>query len=115
MIFRMNRITLLPAIFTLVVVSAAMSVDFGWGDWDRFTVDTRDPVAPGYFNFTWSDSEPFTISSPTGLAFADSGAFRLNTLGPIPTASAWGMIAMALLVLTAGSVVLTRRRAMGAG
>ncbi|MGB2984741.1 MAG: hypothetical protein WBE26_02565 [Phycisphaerae bacterium] len=66
--FRINQTTLLAAIFALVVVSAAMSIDFGWGDSNRFTVDTREPVAPGYFDFGWADSAPFTIASPTGMA-----------------------------------------------
>ena len=84
--FRINQTILLAAIFTLVVVSAAMSIDFGWGD-----------------------SEPFTISSPTGIAWGDSAPFTINLTG-IPTTSVWGMVAMALLLLTAGALVYLRRR-----
>ncbi len=86
MMFRMNHITLLAAIFTLVVVSAAMSIDFGWGD-----------------------SAAFTISSPAGIAWADSAPFTIN-IPAIPTMSAWGVVAMMLLVLTAGTLVYLRRR-----
>lgn len=111
--FRMNKTTLLPAVFSLVLVTPAMSIDFGCGDSNRFTVDTREPIAPGYFDFAWADSASFTISSPTGMAWADSGLFIINTTG-IPTVSVWGMVAMTLLVLAAGSVVLSRRRALTA-
>jgi len=31
-------------------------------------------------------------------------------LSPIPTVSEWGLVAMALLVLTAGTLVFVRRR-----
>ena len=109
MIFRKSQTALLPAIFTLVLMTAAMSIDFGWGDSNRLTVDTREPVAPGYFDFGWGDSEPFTISSPAGIAWADSAPFTIN-IPAIPAMSAWGVAAMTLLLLTAGTLVYLRRR-----
>ena len=107
--FRISQTTLLAVMFTLVVVTAAVSIDFGWGDSNRFTVDTREPVAPGYFAFGWGDSAPFTISSPSGIAWGDSGLFAINTAG-IPAVSVWGMVALGLLILTAGTLLRMKRR-----
>ena len=59
-------------------------------DSDVHTVDTCDPGDPA--------------ATPFGCANA----------GPIPTVSEWGLLVMTLLILTAGTVVLMRRRAVTA-
>lgn len=49
-------------------------------------------------------------NSPTNFA-GNSGSVDAND--PVPTMSAWGLVALALLMLAAGSVVLARNRASG--
>ena len=60
------------------------------------------------------DSLSFDLStgtnSPTNFA-GDSGSVIASD--PVPSVSEWGMVALALLMLVAGSVVLTRSRASG--
>ena len=43
------------------------------------------------------------------------GAVELIVADPVPAVSEWGMVAMTLLVLTAGSLVLARRRRVSRG
>ncbi len=51
------------------------------------------------------------VSYPYRRSAPDMGAFEFAPAGdPIPTVSEWGMVVMALLVLTAGTVVLRRRQ-----
>ncbi len=50
------------------------------------------------------------LCSESGGVYLENGTVCHGSACPIPTVSEWGLVTMALLVLTAGTVVLARRR-----
>lgn len=78
-----------------------------------FDQETREevtgPDGPG-------GQEPIVAWGPPGetgrYVIALSGAAFIEVADPIPTLSEWGMVAMTLLMLIAGTIVFARRRAV---
>ena len=76
-------------------------------------------VCPRFFHNTETDQcEPFTFGCCGGnannfltLEECEATCDAAATAGAIPAASAWGMIVMLLLMLSAATVVLGKRRA----
>ncbi|MGB2984287.1 MAG: hypothetical protein WBE26_00250 [Phycisphaerae bacterium] len=71
----MNQTTLLAAIFTLVVVSAAMSIDFGWGDSGLFTINTTGVPAVSAWGMV-AMTLPILSRSQSGVAPTDAPPTR---------------------------------------
>jgi hypothetical protein len=104
------------------VSTLAFGLGGGWGT-DLYTVSgghllRYDPVigSPTYGESTDLGSG---FDSAVDITFGPDGALYVSTIEDtifrivpqsIPTVSEWGLIVMSLLVLTAGTLVLARRR-----
>ena len=77
-----------------------------WG-----TVPIAGKVALGSAGITVRSDSIFTPSRDcVGHSFA-AVSFKIQPAFPIPTVSEWGLIVMALLLITAGTILIRRLRA----
>jgi len=82
---------------------------------DGGTTTVSVPSIPGIGFFGFVTSPPESIASITFVAHSGGEAFGMDnvtlSLGiPVPTVSEWGLVVMLLLMLTAGTMMLGRRR-----
>ncbi len=105
----------LPAAGSLRIGTLGLALPSTPGD---YTVDVATLSSPGggaqvQFGFGIDPGDPVTVWT-TASGDLTGGAFTFEVPResgqPIPTVSEWGMIVMALLVLTTGTLVCMRRR-----
>ena len=83
---------------------------------DPLHVDAVIPCVPPHAEYIHPQDQcvPLYPDPDTGAPVAYLGEAQHNTEPPIPTVSEWGLVVMMLLVLAAGTIVISRARALRA-
>ena len=118
-----GNITIISAIYVWILIDDPPAGPILVGDGTETNVDVDMDI-----DYTGDPGDPYIVLDKngvevynglmSGLVLEDYNLMSIGTRGgpyvPIPTATEWGLIGMAVLLLTAGAVVLGRRRTAAA-